>query len=87
MTQNDWREQVPRIVPQKYSWLYEKGTYHKFKFLRRQYHAGSLNFLIGTLFAHGTVFAQHGKISERRVRRWPILRWMLRAHFLDAQLS
>ncbi len=30
---------------------------YKFEFLGRQYHAGSLNFLIGTLFARGTVFA------------------------------
>ncbi len=39
-------------------WLYEKGISYKFEFLRRQYHAGSLNFLIETLFARGTtVFA------------------------------
>jgi hypothetical protein len=31
--------------------VHEKGISYKYEFLRRQYHAGSLNFLRGTVFA------------------------------------
>jgi hypothetical protein len=37
--------------------LQKRNISYKMDFLHRQYHTGSLNFLIGTLFAHGTVFA------------------------------
>jgi len=42
----------------KVQWaLRKRNISYKFEFLRRQYQAESLNFLIGTLFARGTVFA------------------------------
>jgi hypothetical protein len=60
--------------------LRKRSISYKFEFLRRQYQAGSLNFLSEQgLFSISRT--QHGKISKTRARRWPILRWMLRAQF------
>ncbi len=51
-----WSKTHQKLVPVQLA-LRKRNIKYKFEFLRRQYHAGSLNFLIGTLFARGTVFA------------------------------